>query len=152
MSEPEFIPSGAPHSVEVAEGSHVAKSKSAHVGTDVRQNLHDETVQNEQIDVDPNQIILTADAASSLDRVKAPRVDAIERASRGANTTSENGTDQTLGVVNGKAATTRRVYEAEMQEMDFPARMIHLKLENDAVRAKLEDLQLMMGDASNESQ
>jgi hypothetical protein len=87
-----------------------------------------------------------------LDRVKAPRVDAIERASRGANTTSENGTDQTLGVVNGKAAATRRVYEAEMQEMDFPARMIHLKLENDAVRAKLEDLQLMMGDASNESQ
>ena len=36
MSDPQFIRSTAPHIVEVAEGSHNAKSKSATIGTDAQ--------------------------------------------------------------------------------------------------------------------
>lgn len=37
MSQPEFIPSSAPHKIEVHEGSHDAKIRSAQLGTETRQ-------------------------------------------------------------------------------------------------------------------
>ncbi len=165
MSEPQFIPSGKPHSVEVAEGSHVAKSKSANVGTEVRQNVRDKFAQGQEIEVDAHQIVLTSSAAGADNMVKVPRGDAIERASQsiaasasseraskaikpstasGSNRTAKAGQEQT-------APRERPVYETEMQEMNFPARVIHLKVENDAVRAQLEDLQSLMGAQANDS-
>ena len=37
MSQPEFIPSSAPHKIEVREGSHDAKIRGAQLGTETRQ-------------------------------------------------------------------------------------------------------------------
>lgn len=37
MNQPEFIPSSAPHKIEVREGSHDAKIRSAQLGTETRQ-------------------------------------------------------------------------------------------------------------------
>ena len=58
MSEPQFIPSGVPHSVEMPEGSHVAKSKSGKAGTEVRRTEQDHFAQDQEIAVDANQIHL----------------------------------------------------------------------------------------------
>ena len=160
MSDPQFIPSGKPHSVEVAEGSHVAKSKSANVGTEVRQNVRDKFAQGQEIEVDAHHIVLTTSAAGADNMAKVPRGDSIERASQtiAASSTSERASkaikpsastnaSRTETAGNGKnAARERLVYDTEMQEMNFPARVIHLKVENDAVRAQLEDLQSLMGD------
>jgi hypothetical protein len=41
-----------------------------------------------------------------------------------------------------------RVYDTEMSEMNFPARLIQLKVENDAVREQLESLQSMLQKAT----
>ena len=37
MNQPEFIPSSAPHKIEMREGSHDAKIRSAQLGTETRQ-------------------------------------------------------------------------------------------------------------------
>ena len=166
MSEPQFIPSGKPHSVEVAEGSHVAKSKSANVGTEVRPNVRDQFAQGQEIEVDAHQIVLTTSATGADNTVKVPRGDNIERASQSiaASGTAERASK---GIKSSEATSARRtasagseklpalnrpVYETEMQEMNFPARVIHLKVENDAVRAQLKDLQSLMGDDTTPSE
>ncbi len=153
MSEPQFIPSGKPHSVEVAEGSHVAMSKSGNVGPEVRQNVHDHMVQGQEIEVASHHIVLAASAAAADNRVKVPRGDAIERASKGLGVSAQGGPNRRASAdAKLPAVRQRPVYDTEVQEMSFPARVIHLKQENDAVRAQLQDLQSLMGDASHDSQ
>jgi len=148
MSDPQFIPSGKPHSVEVAEGSHVAQSKSGVVGTEVRQNIADRFAPGQEIEVDAHHIVLTASAGTPDHLVKVPRTDTIERASQPLPAASGNRSPRT----GGKTTRARPVYDVEVQEMDFPARLIHLKEENDAVRAQLEDLQSRMSDDTKDSQ
>ena len=157
MSDPQFIPSGRPHSVEVAEGSHVAKSKSANVGTEVRQNTRDRFAQEHEIEIDPNKIVLTTGAGAMDNTVKLPRGDTIERASKPIATGEPaaraskdlNPAGSQASARSGAPAVRERpVYDVEMQEMNFPARVIHLKVENDAVRAQLEDLQSLMGEST----
>ena len=153
MSEPQFIPSAAPHSVEVAEGSHLAKSKSANVGTEVRQNIHDHSTHVEEIELDSSHVVITRSTATSDHLVKVPRSENIERASKSNITSAQAATNPSVKTDNKRSsALDRPVYDTEMQEMNFPARMIHLKQENDVVRAQLEDLQSLMGDGTNESQ
>ena len=140
MSEPQFIPSGMPHSVEMPEGSRVAKSKSGSAGTEVRRTEQDHFAQDQEIAVDANQIHLQANNAVADNLVKIPRSDNIERGSKALKPASaakqRNGADtQTPEQV---------VYDTEMPEMNFPARLIHLKVENDAVRAQLESLQSLL--------
>ena len=73
MSEPEFFPSHAPHHVEMPEGSNVAKSKSAHVGTDIRRVAKDETIADEDLEVAPeNTIRLQSASAAASNIVKLP--------------------------------------------------------------------------------
>ena len=145
MSEPQFIPSSMPHSVEMPEGSRVAKSKSGQAGTEVRRNEQDHFAQDQEIAVDANQVLLTSTAvADSL--VKIPRSDNIARASKALNPSSGFTADGKPAPVAGEAADERPAYETEMPEMNFPARLIHLKVENDAVRAQLESLQSMLQD------
>jgi hypothetical protein len=152
MSEPQFIPSGKPHSVEVAEGSHVAMSKSGNVGPEVRQNVHDHLVQGQEIEVGSDQIVLAASATASDDRFKVPRSDGIERASKGLGGSAQGSPNRSVTGLDTPTPRQRLVYDTEVQEMSFPARLIHLKQENDAVRAQLQDLQSLMGDASPDSQ
>jgi hypothetical protein len=145
MSEPQFIPSGVPHSVEMPEGSHVAKSKSGKAGTEVRRNEQDHFAHDQEIAVDANQVLLTSSAATD-NMVKVPRSDNIERASKTLNSTSGSpGSNESASVADAQARDTR-VYDTEMSEMNFPARLIQLKVENDAVREQLESLQSMLQD------
>ena len=142
MSEPQFIPSGMPHSVEMPEGSHVAKSKSGTAGTEVRRTEQDHFAQDQEIAVDANQIHLQANNAVADNLVKIPRSDNIERASKALKPGSvAKGRNS-----SGTQTPERPVYETEMSEMNFPARLIHLKVENDAVRAQLESLQSLLQD------
>lgn len=144
MSEPQFIPSGRPHSVEMPEGSHVAKSKSGKAGTEVRRTEQDHFAHDQEIVVDANQVLLTSSAAAD-NLVKVPRSDNIERASKALNPGSVAKGRKSAATADPQASE-QPVYDTEMPEMNFPARLIHLKVENDAVRAQLESLQSMLQD------
>ncbi len=145
MSEPQFIPSSMPHSVEMPEGSRVAKSKSGQAGTEVRRNEQDHFAQDQEIAVDANQVLLTSTAVTD-NLAKIPRSDNIERASKALNPASAAKGPNTAASDEDPQATEQVVYDTEMPEMNFPARLIHLKVENDAVRAQLETLQSMLQD------
>jgi hypothetical protein len=147
MSDPQFIPSGKPHSVEMPEGSHVAKSKSGKAGTEVRRTEQDHFAQDHEIAVEAHQVILAATAASE-NKVKVPRSDNIERASKPLNPASAATQRQKTAPGGPDPASETPVYDTEMPEMNFPARLIHLKLENDAVRAQLESLQALQRSAN----
>ncbi|MGI9135225.1 MAG: hypothetical protein ACR2I0_14985, partial [Rhodoferax sp.] len=47
-----------------------------------------------------------------------------------------------------EASEDDALIQQEMAQMDFPARLIHLKIENDKVRNELENLEHMMDAAS----
>ena len=144
MSEPQFIPSGVPHSVEMPEGSHVAKSKSGKAGTEVRRNEQDHFAHDQEIVVDANQVLLTSSAAAD-NLVKVPRSENIERASKALKPGSIAKGRKSAATADPQSPE-QPVYDTEMPEMNFPARLIHLKVENDAVRAQLESLQSMLQD------
>ena len=144
MSEPQFIPSGMPHSVEMPEGSHVAKSKSGKAGTEVRRTEQDHFAHDQEIVVDANQVLLTNTAVTD-NLVKVPRSDNIERASKALKPGSVAKGRKSAATADPQSPE-QPVYDTEMPEMNFPARLIHLKVENDAVRAQLESLQSMLQD------
>jgi hypothetical protein len=146
MSEPQFIPSGVPHSVEMPEGSHVAKSKSGKAGTEVRRTEQDHFAHDQEIAVDANQVLLTSTAGATDNLAKVPRSENIERASKARNPGAVAKGRNTAYAAGDPQANGRPVYDTEMAEMNFPARLIHLKVENDAVRAQLESLQSMLQD------
>lgn len=145
MSEPQFIPSGMPHSVEMPEGSHVAKSKSGSVGTEVRRTEQDHFAQDHEIAVDANQIHLQASNATAENLVKIPRSDNIERASKALQPASDAKGRKKTAKADAQAPK-KVVYDTEMVEMNFPARLIQLKVENDAIREQLESLQSLLQD------
>ena len=144
MSEPEFFPSHAPHVVEMPEGSNVAKSKSAHVGSDIRRIAKDETLVEEDLEIAPeNTILLQNASAPASNIVKLPpqqkkelKTVAIKTGADTASTPAGASSDQGLLEVE---------FETEdMVEMDFPARVIQLKIENDAIREELKALDTLM--------
>jgi hypothetical protein len=65
MNEAQFVRSGAPHIVEIAEGSHDAKSKSATLGTDVRR-IETEKAEFVHADPPPELKPLSFDHSSSM--------------------------------------------------------------------------------------
>jgi hypothetical protein len=144
MSEPEFFPSHAPHVVEMPEGSNVAKSKSAHVGTDIRRVAKDETLVEEDLEIaSENTILLQNASASASNIVKLPpqqkkelKTVAIKTGADTASTPAGASSDQGLLEVEFETE--------EMVEMDFPARVIQLKIENDAIREELKALDTLM--------
>jgi len=144
MSEPEFFPSHAPHVVEMPEGSNVAKSKSAHVGSDIRRVAKDETLVEEDLEIAPeNTILLQNASAPASNIVKLPpqqkkelKTVAIKTGADTASTPAGASSDQGLLEVEFETE--------EMVEMDFPARVIQLKIENDAIREELKALDTLM--------
>ena len=151
MNEAQFIPSSKPHSVEMPEGSRVAKSKSAHTGDDIRRNEHDEHAPVEVIEVSPNMVLLkNTGGASTENRVKLPDNTATELANRrGAarpsaktSATAANGGTALGASAKGEDKSNR--YTIEMQEMNFPARVIQLHIENENVREQLKALESLM--------
>jgi len=146
MSEPEFFPSHAPHKVEMPEGSNVAKSKSAQVGTDIRRVAKDETIADEELAIAPeNTILLQGASAAASNIVKLPPQGKKELKTVAIKT---NGPEAKAGTALG-LGSEEDVLEAEfeteeMVEMDFPARVIQLKIENDAIREELKALDALM--------
>ena len=128
MSEPQFIRSGAPHEVSMAPGSSVAKSHvAAPRDTVIRQN---EIAEPEYVDV-----------SEPVDRdtvaIGKPRPDDPASA--------ENAVAANRGRLFTAEPTSPppRQDEAEeiAPEMNFPARLIHLRIENEKMRAVLDELE-----------
>ena len=146
MSEPEFFPSHAPHHVEMPEGSNVAKSKSAHVGTDIRRVAKDETLVDEALEIAPeNTILLQNASATSSNIVKLPPQQKKELKTVAIKTAAAAGAARALASASGGQGLLEAEFETEeMVEMDFPARVIQLKIENDAIRVQLKALDALM--------
>ena len=142
MKEPEFFPSHAPHHVEMPEGSNVAKSKSAQVGTDIRRVAKDETIADEELEVAPeNTIRLQSTSAAASNIVKLPPQDKKELKTVAIKTTGTGAKAGTaLGLGSDEDVLEAEFETEEMVEMDFPARIIQLKIENDQIREELKAL------------
>ncbi len=70
MSQPEFIPSSAPHKIEVREGSHDAKIRSAQLGTETR-----------QLAIDSDEVANAIDAEKRRAAFFGPEADPLLQAS-----------------------------------------------------------------------
>ena len=146
MSEPEFFPSHAPHKVEMPEGSNVAKSKSAHVGTDIRRVAKDETMVDEALEIAPENTILLQNASAAASNIvklppqqkKALKTVAIKSGAAADTTSTQADAGDDQGYLEAEFETE------EMVEMDFPARVIQLKIQNDAMREELEALDALI--------
>ena len=146
MSEPEFFPTHAPHKVEMPEGSNVAKSKSAQVGTDIRRVAKDETMVEEDLEIAPeNTILLQNASATASNIVKLPPQQKKELKTVTIKTGAAADTASTQADANSDQGLLEAEFETEeMVEMDFPARVIQLKIENDAIREELKALDPLM--------
>ena len=146
MKEPEFFPSHAPHVVEMPEGSNVANSKSAQVGTDIRRVEKGETIADEELKIAPDNIVRLENAAAAASNiVKLPpqqkkelKTVAIASAEEDAKAGTQADAGDDLGYLEAEFETE------EMVEMDFPARVIQLKIQNDAMREELEALDALI--------
>ena len=78
MNQPEFIPSGAPHKIEVREGSHDAKIRSASLGTETR-----------QLAIDSDEVANAIDAEKRRTASFGPETDPPQKASVDANAAPE---------------------------------------------------------------
>lgn len=146
MSEPEFFPSHAPHHVEMPEGSNVAKSKSAHVGTDIRRVAKDETIADEELEVAPENTILLQTASAAVSNIlKLPPQEKKELKTVAIKSTAPDAQAGAAAGASALASAQDVEFETEeMVEMDFPARVIQLKIENDAIREELKALDTLM--------
>ncbi len=129
MSDPHVIRSGAAHEVSVAPGSTVAKSHvAAPRETVIRQNPVADTE------------YIPEGGPSDRDTV------AIGQAKQGSESREEPALAQNRGRLF-TAEPTAPVSTPEdgagelAPEMNFPARLIHLRMENEKVRAVLEELE-----------
>ena len=146
MSEPEFFPSHAPHKVEMPEGSNVAKSKSAHVGTDIRRVDTRETIVEEEAQKLATDNIVDPKIAGPTSNIvklppqekKALKTVAIKTAQSAAQASAQSNAGAWEAGLEAEFETE------EMVEMDFPARVIQLKIENDAIRVQLKALDALM--------
>lgn len=146
MSEPEFFPSHAPHHVEMPEGSNVAKSKSAHVGTDIRRVAKDENIAEEELEIAPeNTVLLQRPSAPASNIIKLPPSEKKELKTVTIAPAAAAGSSGASASAAAQDALEEAEFETEeMVEMDFPARVIQLKIENDTIREQLKALDALM--------
>ncbi len=146
MSEPEFFPSHAPHHVEMPEGSNVAKSKSAHVGTDIRRVAKDENIAEEELEIAPeNTVLLQRPSAPASNIIKVPPAEKKELKTVAIAPSVAAGSSAASANAAAQPVPQEAEFETEeMVEMDFPARVIQLKIENDTIREQLKALDALM--------
>jgi len=147
MKEPEFFPSHSPHHVEMPEGSNVARSPSAHVGTDIRRVQRDEDEVVEEITLQAHEVLVQANEKNITNVVKLPPPAAkeLKTASIGSSTDASKTAPSGASATQVGAKAQEEEFETEEAvEMDFPARVIQLKIENDVVRTQLQALDAMM--------
>jgi hypothetical protein len=128
MKEPQVIRSGAAHEVSVAPGSTVAKSHvAAPRETVVRQNAVADT---EYID---------DGAPSERDALSIGKSKQEEAAVDAPAAVTQN--RGRLFTAEPTAHLSQDQAEELAPEMNFPARVIHLKMENEKMRAVLDELE-----------
>jgi hypothetical protein len=133
MSEPQFIRNKDPHQVTMPEGSHVAASKSADVGgPSVRNTLIDEEVNiTEAVDPLLNLTYEIPDPVKKLGDFKLEKKDDLPKVAK---------VDEPVPIEPEPTFSTEYI-EAEM---NFPARLIHIKIENDRVKSEIDELDKLM--------
>ena len=142
MTEPTIIRSDAPHEVVIPEGSHDARSKSGHIGAPAKPLTVEKPDTNFVVQSEQDHRVLVA-APPPADPLK----DTILKAA-----SQPRPTTQPPAPAEEKLATTTVqpvlakpiVLQEEMPEMDFPARIINIKIENDKVRSSLDELELKL--------
>ncbi len=139
MSEPTFIPSSEPFKVTMPEGSTVARSQTAQVGNDVRRVLADDEFVNVEVHVDENTVLLQSGGGRKS--VGFARKKDSSLANPSARLTKTN---DALAQVAALAADSKEEDRLAILEMNFPARVVHLKIENDAIRKQLNELNAQM--------
>ena len=133
MSDPKFIRNKEPHQVSMPEGSRVAASKSADVGgPSVRNTLvEDELMVSEEIDPLLNLDFEIPDVSRKLAKADLKGRDEIPDVS----TVEDVFIDTSIPSFSTEYLET---------EMNFPARLIHLKIENDRVKTEMSELENLM--------
>jgi hypothetical protein len=128
MKDPHVVRSGAAHEVSMAPGSSVAKSHvAAPRETVVRQNL---VAEAEYID---------EGAPSERDAVSLGKPKPDEAAVQVPEAVAQN--RGRLFTAEPTAPLSQDQAEELAPEMNFPARLIHLKIENQKMRAVLDELE-----------
>ena len=159
MSEPTFIKSSEPFKVAMPEGSTVARSQKAKVGDDVRRVLaDDEFVNVEDTHSDNVQSgasggirkdrFVNGDSSISQNSARLQSSGGLKNSSfvTGAGASSSRSQTQTSKLNSPEAqaaalaADSKEEERLAMLEMNFPARIVHLKIENDTIREQLNEL------------
>ena len=130
MKDPHVISSGAAHEVSVAPGSSVARS---HVA------VPRETVIRQNAVVEPEYLDLGDPPERDTLAIGKPKPAEPEK-----EAPAPLGNRGRLFTAEPTAPASVAEDEEMAPEMNFPARLIHLKVENDAVRAQLESLQSLL--------
>lgn len=133
MSDPQFIRNKNPHEVSMPEGSRVATSKSADVGGP--------TVRNTQVD-DELLVFEEVDPLLNLS-LQSPELvkDRLEFNLKIKDELSTHPEFEKVVHIESEPSFSAEYIEAEM---NFPARLIHLKIENDKVKSELDELDKLM--------
>jgi hypothetical protein len=133
MSEPTFIPSSEPFKVSMPEGSTVARSQSANVGDDVRRVLADDEFVNVEDNVEEHSLRLQSSGGVKVANL-AKLGSGVGNASKKPLFTKSS------PQVAASTADSKEEERLALLEMDFPARVVHLKIENDTVRKQINEL------------
>ena len=163
MSEPAFIPSSEPFKVTMPEGSTVARSQSAKVGDDVRRVLADDdflNVEDTHSDHMGNEANggIRKDKFANADKSISQNTARLQNSGGLNNSSFVSGTGASSGSAKNQssklnspeaqaaalAADSKEEERLAMLEMNFPARIVHLKIENDSIREQLNDLNAQM--------
>jgi hypothetical protein len=133
MSDPQFIRNKDPHQVSMPEGSRVATSKSADVGGPSVRNTHvdDELLISEEVDPLLN-------LSFELPEIVKTPVDFNLKLKDELSIAPEF---EVAVKIENEPSFSAEYIEAEM---NFPARLIHLKIENDKVKNELDELDKLM--------
>ena len=142
MTEPTIIRSDTPHEVVIPEGSHDARSKSGHVGAPAKPVTVEESdtnfvVQSQQ---DHRVFVTEPPPADPLKDTILKAASDLRPSAQPPAPAEEKLATATVQPVLAKPI----VLQEEMPEMDFPARIINIKIENDKVRSSLDALELKL--------
>ncbi len=163
MSDPAFIPSNAPFKVTMPEGSTVARSQKAKVGDDVRRVLADDEFVNVE-DTHSHNLksgenggikkdrFVNGDRSISQNSARLQNSGGLKNSSfvSGSGASSSRSQTQTSKLNSPEAQAAALAADSieeerlAMLEMNFPARIVHLKIENDTIREQLNELNAQM--------
>jgi hypothetical protein len=159
MSEPTFIKSSEPFKVAMPEVSTVARSQKAKVGDDVRRVLaddefvnvedtHSDNVQSGASGGIKKDRFVHGDSSISQNSARLQSSGGLKNSSfvSGSGASSSRSQTQTSKLNSPEAqaaalaADSKEEERLAMLEMNFPARIVHLKIENDTIREQLNEL------------